>query len=67
MALASATEYEHLMNDYEALWNGDLSKLDVVAESVDVSDPAHPEGNCTAAGNLKSSSSRSIRRSPTSS
>ncbi|MFO7771041.1 MAG: hypothetical protein R6V38_06780 [Roseovarius gahaiensis] len=24
------------MSDYTALWNGDFSKLDVVAESVDV-------------------------------
>lgn len=38
------TEFARLIDEYEALWNGDFSKLDVVAESVSVYDPAAPDG-----------------------
>lgn len=37
-------EPEQLVDDYVALWNGDFSKTDVLAESVDVYDPHMPEG-----------------------
>ncbi|WP_226023560.1 ester cyclase [Halomicrobium salinisoli] len=43
--MARATpEPEQLVNDYVALWNGDFSKIDVVAESVEVYDPHAPDG-----------------------
>ncbi|MEF8772799.1 ester cyclase [Halodesulfurarchaeum sp.] len=44
MTQASSSEYEQAFNDYEDLWNGDLSKMDIVSESVTVYTPAHPEG-----------------------
>lgn len=44
MRQASSSEYEQIFNDYEELWNGDLSKMDIVSESVTVYTPAHPEG-----------------------
>lgn len=43
MAQAQA-DVEAVITDYEALWNGDFSKLDVVAESAVVYDPAAPDG-----------------------
>lgn len=43
MAQASSTDYEQLVKEYEDLWNGDLSKMDVVSESVAIYDPAHPD------------------------
>lgn len=36
--------HERLMTDYTALWNGDLSNLEVVAESITVYHPSAPEG-----------------------
>lgn len=47
MAEASTTEHEQTLNvyqDYEDLWNGDFSKLNVVAESITFYSPALPEG-----------------------
>jgi len=47
MSEASTTEHEQTLNtyqDYEDLWNGDLSKLDVVAESITFYNPSLPEG-----------------------
>lgn len=44
MAKTSATKIESLMSDYTELWNGDFSKLDVVAESVDIYHHAAPDG-----------------------
>lgn len=44
MAEPSPAERERLLNDYVDLWNGDRSKLDVVSESIVVSDPGAPEG-----------------------
>lgn len=44
MAQVSSTEYDQLINDYQDLWNGDLSKMDIVSESVAIYDPAHPDG-----------------------
>lgn len=44
MTQANSTEYEQLVEDYGDLWNGDFSKLDIVAESVDIYSPAHPDG-----------------------
>lgn len=38
------SDLEATIADYEALWNGDFSKLDVVAESAVVYDPAAPDG-----------------------
>lgn len=35
----ATTTIEAVMNDYEALWNGDFSKADVLAESVVVRSP----------------------------
>jgi steroid delta-isomerase-like uncharacterized protein len=35
---------EDVIADYEALWNGDFSKIGVVAESAAVYDPAAPDG-----------------------
>ncbi len=35
---------EELIEEYEALWNGKYSNLDIVSESVAVYDPAAPEG-----------------------
>lgn len=43
-ATASATEHDAVLRDYEELWEGDFSKLDVVSESVVLVDPASPEG-----------------------
>lgn len=43
MAQAQA-DVKAVITDYEALWNGDFSKLDVVAESAVVYDPAAPDG-----------------------
>lgn len=40
---SSAAEYEQLMKDYTALWNGEFSNLDVVAESVDLVHPSAPD------------------------
>ncbi|WP_211694128.1 nuclear transport factor 2 family protein [Natronomonas salina] len=37
-------DVKEVIADYEALWNGDFSKLEVVAESADVYDPAAPDG-----------------------
>lgn len=37
------TRHEQLMNDYVDLWHGDFSKIEVVAESATLSDPALPE------------------------
>lgn len=37
-------EVEQVVNDYLDVWHGDFSKLEVVAESVTVSDPAAPDG-----------------------
>lgn len=44
MVETSTTDYESLMSDYTALWNGDFSKLAVVAESVAVYHPFAPDG-----------------------
>lgn len=33
------TDYEPIVNDWYAMYNGDLSKLDVLAESVEINDP----------------------------
>jgi len=47
MAEASTTEHEQTLSvyqDYEDLWNGDLSKIDVVAKSITFYSPALPEG-----------------------
>lgn len=44
MAKTSATKIESLMSDYTELWNGDFSKLDVVAESVEIYHHAAPDG-----------------------
>lgn len=47
MAETSATDHEQLMTiyqDYEDLWNGDFSNLDVIADSMTFYDPAAPEG-----------------------
>lgn len=40
----ATTNVEQLVDDYEEVWNGDFSKLDVVSESVAVHDPAAPGG-----------------------
>lgn len=44
MAKTSTPEIDALMSEYTELWNGDFSKLDVVAESVAVYHPAAPDG-----------------------
>lgn len=44
MSKTEKTDHESLMNDYTALWNGDFSKLDVVAESVDLYVPSLSDG-----------------------
>lgn len=44
MAKTGTTDHESLMHDYTALWNGDFSKLDVIAESVDVYVPSLADG-----------------------
>lgn len=44
MVKTSNTEYESLIRDYTELWNGDFSKLDVVAESVYVRVPSLSDG-----------------------
>jgi steroid delta-isomerase-like uncharacterized protein len=44
MAEPDTTDQERVMSDYTALWNGDFSKLDVVAESVEVHHHAAPGG-----------------------
>lgn len=43
-------DVEQLMDDYEDVWNGDFSKLEVVSESVDVYDPAAPDGEVHGRG-----------------
>jgi steroid delta-isomerase-like uncharacterized protein len=35
---------EDLIEEYEALWNGEYSNLEVVSETVSVYDPAAPDG-----------------------
>ena len=43
--MAQATpDVEQLVSDYEDLWNGDFSKLDLVTESVTIYDPGVPSG-----------------------
>jgi steroid delta-isomerase-like uncharacterized protein len=37
--MTDTTRYESLVNDWYAMFNGDLSKLDVLAESVEINDP----------------------------
>lgn len=47
MAETSATEHEQVLNtyqDYEDLWNGDFSKVEVVAESFAFHSPGVPDG-----------------------
>lgn len=44
MAETRATEHEQLMRDYNELWNGDFSKLAVVADAVAIKHPAAPDG-----------------------
>lgn len=44
MSQDSSRRQVEIIEEYETLWNGDLSKLDIVAESVSVYDPAAPEG-----------------------
>jgi len=44
MAETRTTEVERTMNEYTELWNGDFSKLDVVADSVTVYHDAAPGG-----------------------
>lgn len=44
MAKTDVTRQKQVMNDYTALWNGDFSKLDVVAESVEIHHHAAPGG-----------------------
>lgn len=41
---STESELERLIDGYEALWNGDYSKLDLVSDSVSVYDPAAPDG-----------------------
>lgn len=38
------SDSEDVIAEYEELWNGDFSKIGVVADSVTVYDPAAPEG-----------------------
>ena len=40
----STPEIEHILNDYEDVWYGDFSKLDVVSETVSVHGPDDPDG-----------------------
>lgn len=42
--MSSATQPADVIADYEALWNGDFSKIDVVSESATVYEPAAPDG-----------------------
>lgn len=49
----ATTDIEQLMNDYEDLWNGDFSKLEVVSESVDIYDPGMPDGEGHGRDELK--------------
>lgn len=44
MSQATPTRHEQIIDAYEALWNGEFSKIDVVAESASVYDPAAPDG-----------------------
>lgn len=44
MSHPEARTHERLMSEYTALWNGDLSRLDVVADEVRVLHPFAPEG-----------------------
>lgn len=44
MSQASPTQQEQITDDYEALWNGEFSKIGVVADSASVYDPAAPNG-----------------------
>ena len=44
MSQERETRPKEVIDEYEALWNGDLSKLDVVAEEASVYDPAAPDG-----------------------
>lgn len=39
MTDANTTRHEQLVNDWYALFNGDFTKLDVIAESAEISDP----------------------------
>lgn len=41
---AAASDVEAVIEAYEALWNGDYSKLEVVSDTVAVYDPAAPDG-----------------------
>lgn len=42
--MTSSTHPADVIADYEALWNGDFSKIDVVSESATVYEPAAPDG-----------------------
>lgn len=44
MSQEPRTRQAEIIDEYEALWNGDFSKLDIVAEEASVYDPAAPEG-----------------------
>jgi len=47
MSEATTTEHEQTLNtyrDFEDLWNGEFSKLDVVAESISFYNPSLPDG-----------------------
>ncbi|WP_152042889.1 ester cyclase [Salinigranum salinum] len=44
MTQASSSRQEQIIAEYEGLWNGEFSNIDVVAESASVYDPAAPEG-----------------------
>jgi steroid delta-isomerase-like uncharacterized protein len=38
------SDVEHIIDEYEALWNGEYSKIEIVSDSVAVYDPAAPDG-----------------------
>lgn len=44
MAQTGTGGHEQLMDDYTALWNGDFTKLDAVADSVAIYHPSAPDG-----------------------
>ena len=44
MGQASSNQQKQVIDEYEALWNGEFSRIDVVADSASVYDPAAPDG-----------------------
>lgn len=54
VASAGPSGYEHVVEEYDDLWHGDFSKLDVAAESIALYEPGAPGGELHGRDALRS-------------